>query len=83
MASDEWYQRLYADDPSTDNIFGREDLAERRHPAPHAALSRGARLGDCVPPADPAKAARLLALMDRLIAGMPRDAVSDSAPAPN
>ena len=44
----EWYDRLYGDDPSTDNIFGREDLCERRNALLQAYLRQGGRLSDFV-----------------------------------
>jgi hypothetical protein len=40
----EWYDRIYANDPSTDNIFGREALVPRRDPLLHDYLRRGGRL---------------------------------------
>jgi hypothetical protein len=42
----EWYFARYGDDPSTDNIFGREDLRERRTPLLHHFLRRGGALRD-------------------------------------
>ena len=41
-----WYDRLYGNDPSTDNIFGREDLAARRNPVLLYHLRRGGGLLD-------------------------------------
>jgi hypothetical protein len=41
-----WYDAVYGDDPSTDNIFGREALGERRNPLLHACLARGGRLSE-------------------------------------
>ncbi len=67
-ANDGWYDRLYADDPSTDNVFGREDLTCRPVPTLQAFLAASGRLEDHVPRPDPAAPARLAALMDRLIA---------------
>lgn len=39
-----WYDAAYGDDPSTDNVFGREDLAERRNPLLQDYLRRGGAL---------------------------------------
>jgi hypothetical protein len=39
-----WYDALYANDPSTDNIFGREALAPRRNALLHEYLRLGGRL---------------------------------------
>jgi hypothetical protein len=52
-----WYDAVYGDDPSTDNIFGRETLVQRRSPLLHDYLRRGGRLGDF---------SRLKAASDRL-----------------
>jgi hypothetical protein len=69
-----WYDAAYGDDPSTDNIFGREDRVERRDAALHAFLKSGSRLSDYVPlrgrgdyhphNRDPAA---LTALLDRIL----------------
>lgn len=39
-----WYDAVYGDDPSTDNIFGREALVPRSTPLLHEYLRRGGRL---------------------------------------
>ena len=39
-----WYDAVYGDDPSTDNIFGREALIPRSTPLLHEFLTRGGRL---------------------------------------
>jgi hypothetical protein len=39
-----WYDAAYGDDPSTDNSFGREDLAPRRNPLLREFLRRGGSL---------------------------------------
>lgn len=41
-----WYDAIYANDPSTDNIFGREALGYRRDALLHEYLRLGGRLGD-------------------------------------
>ena len=41
-----WYDAVYGDDPSTDNVFGRESLAPRRNPLLRAWLAQGGRLSD-------------------------------------
>jgi hypothetical protein len=41
-----WYDAVYGNDPSTDNIFGREALVERRSPLLHDYLRRGGRLSN-------------------------------------
>jgi len=41
-----WYDALYADDPFTDNIFGREALVPHRNALLHEFLRRGGRLCD-------------------------------------
>lgn len=41
-----WYDALYANDPSTDNTFGREDLARRHNAALLHHLRQGGRLLD-------------------------------------
>ncbi len=46
----DWYAAHYHDDPSTDNIFGREDLRERRTGLLHDFLRRGGALRDFAPP---------------------------------
>jgi hypothetical protein len=39
----DWYQDLYAEDPSSDNPFGREALKQTRNPELHAFLQAGGR----------------------------------------
>ncbi len=39
-----WYDAVYGDDPSTDNIFGREALIPHSTPLLHEFLARGGRL---------------------------------------
>ena len=63
-----WYDRLYGDDPSTDNIFGREDLVSRRNPLLHVFLAHGGRLSDFIALPDEAAArARLMAMIDKAL----------------
>jgi hypothetical protein len=71
-----WYDALYGDDPSTDNIFGREDLAERRAPLLHAFLGHGGRLADFAAMRDDgqdedAALRRLMAVIDKALANLP------------
>ncbi len=67
-----WYDALYGNDPATDNIFGREDLAERRTPLLHAFLASGGRLADFQPVQDEdAARLRLIAAIDRTLADFP------------
>jgi hypothetical protein len=61
-----WYDAVYGNDPSTDNIFGREALAPRREPLLHAYLSRGGRLGDF---ARHKAQTRQTAILDRALPG--------------
>jgi hypothetical protein len=65
----EWYDSAYGNDPSTDNIFGEEMRAPRRHPALLEFLRRGGRLGDFArrQPEDQARA-RLTAMLDQALA---------------
>ena len=39
-----WYDAVYGNDPSTDNVFGREALTPRSTPLLHEFLARGGRL---------------------------------------
>jgi hypothetical protein len=39
-----WYDLVYGNDPSTDNIFGREALVPARDPLLHLYLAEGGRL---------------------------------------
>ena len=39
-----WYDAVYGDDPSTENIFGREALVPRHASLLHDSLRRGGRL---------------------------------------
>jgi hypothetical protein len=65
MEANSWYDAAYGDDPSTDNIFGREDRVERRDAALHAFLKSGGRIGDFrASNRDPAA---LTALLDRIL----------------
>ena len=41
-----WYDTLYGNDPSTDNIFGREDLAPRQGTALLHHLRQGGAILD-------------------------------------
>lgn len=41
-----WYDALYCNDPSTDNVFGREDLAARRNTALLVHLRQGGGLAE-------------------------------------
>jgi hypothetical protein len=41
-----WHDELYLNDPSTDNIFGREALAPRRNAMLLEFLRHGGRLAD-------------------------------------
>ena len=45
----EWYDTVYGNDPSTDNVFCEEMLGERRHPALLEFLRLGGRLRDFTP----------------------------------
>ena len=65
----EWYDAVYGNDPSTDNVFGEEMLAERRHPLLLEFLRLGGRLRD-FPPRQPETEARarLTAMLDRALA---------------
>lgn len=57
-----WYVGVYGNDPSTDNVFGREALVPRSTPLLHAFLARGGRLGAfAVLAADPKLEKRLRA----------------------
>jgi hypothetical protein len=40
-----WYDAVYGNDPSTDNVFGREALIPRRDPLLQEFLRLGGRLG--------------------------------------
>jgi hypothetical protein len=63
-----WYDGLYLNDPSTDNIFGAEILGERRRPALLHVLRRGGRPGDCAGLVADRKARQdLIAMLDRVI----------------
>jgi hypothetical protein len=63
-----WYDALYGDDPSTDNIFGREDLAPRHNPALLAFLAQGGRLSDYPPALSTLSSpALVLAAIDRAL----------------
>ena len=62
---DNWYDALYGDDPSTDNIFGREDLVPRRAPQLLAFLARGGRLSDYRPA--PASFSPVMAAIDKAL----------------
>ena len=65
MESHSWYDAAYGDDPSTDNIFGREDRVERRDAGLHAFLKSGGRITDYRQTnRDPAA---LKALLDRVL----------------
>jgi hypothetical protein len=65
----EWYDAVYGNDPSTDNIFGEEMRAERRHPALLEFLRRGGHLGDFTPrPPQTEARAQLTAMLDRALA---------------
>jgi hypothetical protein len=59
-----WYDAVYGNDPSTDNIFGREALVPARDPLLHFYLARGGRLSQFARAKPPALApgipARLL-----------------------
>jgi hypothetical protein len=65
MEANSWYDAAYGDDPSTDNVFGREDRAERRNPLLHTFLQHGGRISDFTPRRrDPVA---LMALLDRIL----------------
>jgi hypothetical protein len=65
----EWYAAVYGNDPSTDNVFGEEVLAERRHPLLLEFLRLGGRLRDFTPRQPETEArARLTAMLDRALA---------------
>ena len=65
MESHSWYDAAYGNDPSTDNIFGREDRVERRNAELHAFLKTGGRITDYRPHTrDPAA---LKTLLDRVL----------------
>jgi hypothetical protein len=61
-----WYDAEYGDDPSTDNVFGREDRLPRRDAALHAFLAAGGRLSERPRMRD---ASALIALLDQVLAG--------------
>ena len=66
-----WYDALYGDDPSTDNIFGREELAERRAPLLQVFLRHGGRLSDYFPrQAALREPAQVIAAIDRALASI-------------
>lgn len=65
-----WYDAVYGNDPSTDNIFGREALVPRRTPLLHAYLGRGGRLSDFARHRAEARLdANLAAIPDRALSG--------------
>lgn len=44
--TDNWYNDRYLNDPATDNVFGLEELAERRNPELLAHLRAGGQLSE-------------------------------------
>lgn len=59
-----WYDAFYGNDPSTDNIFGREALVPPRTALLQACLARGGRLADF---ARPRPQTRLDAILQRAL----------------